>query len=188
MRSFILLMALVASLWAIDTGSLSFYLMKDGKPMKAQNVVIFKKSASAMIEMPSTYNRHAEFVTDEDGYLNTVLPVGTYQLQLVAKEKDIAQAYVKKPFVIQKNRESQIIVSLKENDTVSFEDREAPKVQVVTSTDENLSAKAKGFVKLNLVSAEDASVVEGARIFVQGLSVDMTTDAAGNANLTLLTP
>lgn len=186
MRSFILLMALVASLWAIDTGSLSFYLMKDGKPMPTQQVVIFKKSASAMIEMPSTYNRHAEFITDEDGYLNTVLPVGTYQLQLVAKEKNIAQAYVKKPFVIQKNRESQIIVSLKENDTVSFEDREAPKVQAVASTDENLSAKAKGFVKLSLVSAEDASVVEGARIFVQGLSVDMTTDAAGNANLTLL--
>lgn len=186
MRSFILLMALVVSLWAIDTGSLSFYLMKDGKPMPSQQVVIFKKSASAMIEMPSTYNRHAEFITDEDGYLNTVLPVGTYQLQLVAKEKNIAQAYVKKPFVIQKNRESQIIVSLKENDTVSFEDREAPKVQAVASTDENLSAKAKGFVKLSLVSAEDASVVEGARIFVQGLSVDMTTDAAGNANLTLL--
>jgi outer membrane receptor protein involved in Fe transport len=179
-------MALVASLWAIDTGSLSFYLMKDGKPMPSQQVVIFKKSASAMIEMPSTYNRHAEFITDEDGYLNTVLPVGTYQLQLVAKEKNIAQAYVKKPFVIQKNRESQIIVSLKENNTVSFEDREAPKVETVVSTDENLSAKVKGFVKLSLLSAEDASVVEGARIFVQGQSIDMTTDAAGNASLTLL--
>jgi hypothetical protein len=138
-----------------------------------------------MIEMPSTYNRHAEFITDEDGYLNTVLPVGTYQLQLVAKEKNIAQAYVKKPFVIQKNRESQIIVSLKENDAVSFEDTEAPKAQTVASTDENLSTKVKGFVKLSLLSAEDASAVEGARIFVQGQSVDMTTDAAGNASLTL---
>ena len=186
MRSFILLMALVASLWAIDTGSLSFYLMKDGKPMKAQQVIIFKKSSSAVIEIPSSYSRHAEFITDEDGYLNTVLPVGTYQLQLVAKEDDIAQAYVKKPFAIQKNRESQIIVSLKENDAVSFEDTEAPKAQTVASTDENLSTKVKGFVKLSLLSAEDASVVEGARIFVQGQSVDMTTDAAGNANLTLL--
>ena len=110
MRSFILLMALVASLWAIDTGSLSFYLMKDGKPMPSQQVVIFKKSPSAMIEMPSSYNRHAEFITDEDGYLNTVLPVGTYQLQLVAKEKNIAQAFVKKPFTIQKNKESQITI------------------------------------------------------------------------------
>jgi len=77
MRSFILLMALVASLWAIDTGRLSFYLMKDGKPMPSQQVVIFKKSASAMIEMPSSYSRHAEFITDEDGYVNTVLPGGT---------------------------------------------------------------------------------------------------------------
>jgi outer membrane receptor protein involved in Fe transport len=186
MRSFILLVTLVASLWAIDTGSLSFYLMKDGKPMKAQNVVIFKKSSSAVIEIPSSYNRHAEFITDEDGYLNTVLPVGTYQLQVVAKEKNIAQAYVKKPFVIQKNKESQIIVSLKENNAVSFEDTEAPKVQAVVQTDENLSAKEKGFVKLSLISSEDASVVAGARIFVQGQSIDMTTDAAGNASLSLL--
>jgi hypothetical protein len=52
--------------------------------------------------------------------------------------------------------------------------------------DENLSAKEKGSVKLSLVSAEDATAVEGARIFVQGQSVDMTTDAAGHATLTLL--
>ncbi len=186
MRSFILLMAFVASLWAIDTGSLSFYLMKDGKPMKDQQVVIFKKSSSAVIEMPSSYNRHAEFVTDEDGYLNTVLPVGTYQLQVLAKDGDIAQAFVKKPFVIQQNKESQIIVSLNENDKVTFEDREAPKAEAVTSTDQNLSAKEKGFIKLSLVSSEDGSKVQNARIFVQGHSVDMKTDKAGQATLTLL--
>ena len=97
MRSLILLMAFVASLWAIDTGSLTFYLMKDGKPMANQHVVIFKKSDVAVLNMPSKYERHAEFNTDDDGYLNTVLPVGTYQLQVIAKENNVAQALVKKP-------------------------------------------------------------------------------------------
>lgn len=186
MRSLILLVSLMASLWAIDTGSLSFYLMKDGKPLEKQNVLIFKKSHSAVMNMPAKFDRHAEFITDEDGYLNTVLPVGTYQLQLVAKEKNVAQAYVKKPFAIQKNKESQIIVSLEKDDTVSFEDREAPKLQTTVSMDENQSAKAEGFIRVSLVSSEDASSIKDARIFVQGMSVDVKTDAAGKATLTLL--
>lgn len=186
MRSLILLMAFVASLWAIDTGSLSFYLMKDGKPMVNQQVVIFKKSASPMFEMPSSYNRHAEFVTDEDGYLNTVLPVGDYQLQVVAKEKETAQAFVKKPFAVQKNKESQIIVSLKEDDTVSFEDSEAPKEQVAVAEDQNLTDKQEGTLLITLVSSEDSSSIKDARVFVQGHSVDVTTNDKGEVSLSLL--
>ncbi len=185
MRSFLLLMTLVASLWAIDTGSLSFYLMKDGKPMPAQQVVIFKKSASAMIEMPSSYTRHAEYVTDEDGYLNTVLPVGDYQLQVVAKEKKQAQAFVKKPFVVQKNKESQIIVSLKEDDTLYFEDGESSKEQMVSTDEQNLTHKEEGSLIIHLTSSEDASLIKDARIFVQGQSVDVKTNEKGEATLSL---
>jgi len=185
MRSFILLMTLVASLWAIDTGTLSFYLMKDGTPMKTQQVIIFKQSDVALINMPSTYNRHAEFVTDEDGYINTVLPVGTYQLQVVAKVDNVPQAFVKKPFVIKKNKESQIIVSLKQDDTIAFEDSEAPKTLAVAA-DQNLSKKEKGTVLISLVSSEDDKPIKDARIFVQGQSLDIKSNEKGSASLTLL--
>jgi len=184
MRSLILLITLVASLWAIDTGSLSFYLMKEGTPLSNQHVIIFKKSEIALIDMPSTYNRHAEFTTDADGYLNTVLPVGTYQLQVVAKEDGIPQAYVKKPFSVEKNKESQIIVSLKIDNSIAFEDRESPKSFEVAS-DNNVSAKEKGYVLISLVSAEDDKVIKDARIFVQGLSLDLKSDAAGSVSITL---
>ena len=184
MRSLILLVTLVASLWAIDTGSLSFYLMKEGKPLSNQQVIIFKKSDIALIEMPSTYSRHGEFSTDDDGYLNTVLPVGTYQLQLVAKEENVPQAFVKKPFVVEKNKESQIIVSLEKDDSVAFEDSETPKAQEL-AVDENLSAKEKGSLLISLVSAENQTPVKDARIFVQGLSLDVKSDVQGSVSLEL---
>jgi len=184
MRSLVLLVSLMASLWAIDTGSLSFYLLKDGKPMGKQKLVIFKKSDAVMIKMPDAYDKHAEFVTDEDGYLNTVLPVGTYQLQAVTVENNQPQVFVKKPFVIKKNKESQIIVSLKEDQSVAFEDSESPVVEAA-ATDTNTTVKENGDVLINLVSSEDSSAVVDARIFVQGQSVNIKTDKNGNASLKL---
>lgn len=185
MRSLILLVSLMASLWAIDTGSLSFYLMKDGKPLEKQNIVIFKKSDSVMINMPAKFDTHAEFITDEDGYITTVLPVGTYQLQVVAKDKGYAQAFVKKPFVIEHNKESQIIVSLEQDNSVAFEDSEAPKAKELI-VDHNQTAKVKGAVEISLLSSEDKTSIKDARIFVQGLSVDIKTDTEGKAKLSLL--
>jgi len=186
MRSLLLLMTLMSSLWAIDTGSLSFFLMKEGTPLSEQKVVIFKKVDVALIDMPSPYKHHAEFVTDEDGYIDTVLPVGTYQLQLIAKDKGMPQAFVKKPFVIEKNKESQIIVSLEKDDSVAFEDSEAPKPHEIVVADENLSAKEKGQVQISLVSSEDKSLIKDARIFVQGHSVDVKSDKDGKVSLSLL--
>lgn len=184
MRTVLLLITLVASLWAMDTGNLSFYLMKEGTPLTNQTVVIFKKSESATINIPATYDKHAEFTTDEDGYLNSVLPVGTYQLQVLAKDNGKAQAFVKKPFSISKNKESQIIVSLKEDDTVAFEDSESAIAKDVAA-DENLTAKENGDVLISLVSSEDDKVIKDARIFIQGMSLDVKTDAKGSASFTL---
>lgn len=174
----------MASLWAIDTGTLSFYLMKEGKPLSNQQVVIFKKSDVALINMPSTFNHHAELSTDADGYFNTVLPVGTYQLQVVAREDNKPQAFVKKPFGIKKNKESQIIVSLKEDDSVAFEDSESPAL-TSESVENNQSVKEKGSVLISLVSAEDDTPIKDARIFVQGHSFDVKSNDKGSVSLNL---
>jgi outer membrane receptor protein involved in Fe transport len=179
-------MVLMASLWAVDTGSLSFYLMKDGKPLANQQVLVFKKADAALIDMPSTYSRHAEFMTDSDGFIETVLPVGNYNLQLIAKDEDIAQAAVKKNFVIKKNRESQIIVSLKKDDTVAFEDVEAPQADTKAALSDTNASREKGSLQLTLRSAEDQKTIKDARVFVQGLSVDVKSAADGSVALELL--
>ncbi len=185
MKTLLLLITLTISLFAIDTGELSFYLIKDGKPLSNQQVIIFKKVTEQTADIKGFATRQAEFMTDNDGYVYTVLPVGAFQLQLVAIEDGTPKAFVKKNFVIKEGKESQIIVALKEDNTIAFEDDEAPKV---ASEDLNVTkseAKEPGSVMLSLLSSEDKKPVANARIFVKGQNVDVKTDAKGFVDLVL---
>lgn len=179
MRSLLILLTLAVSLFAMKGGELSFYLMKNGKPLANQKVLIFKKDD---INNSSNYNKHSEFMTDEDGYLFAVLPVGTYQLHLVAKDGNLPQAFVRKNFLIKNDEESQIIVSLKSDDTVAFTDDEAPKVNKDSIITKQVKVE-NGIVELVLSSSEDKKLIIGARVFVKGLSVDIKSDAKGNVKI-----
>lgn len=179
MKIFILFLTLWTSLLAIDTGEFSLYVMKEGKPLSNQQIVIFKKDTAVRIDNPGAYNKHAEFETDGDGSLYTVLPVGAYQMQIVAKDNGVVQAFVRKNFIIKMHKESQLIIMLKNDNSVAFADEEAPKIAV----EENNSTKTElveGFFQLTLSSSEDKSSIEGARVFVKGLSIDVKTDKQGN--------
>jgi len=169
-------------LLAIDTGNLSFYLLKNGKPLANQELIVFKKDNVATMNRSGTYNKHSEFKTDEDGNLFSVLPVGYYQIQVFAKEDGLPQVYVKKNFNIVKSKESQIIVSLKSDNSVAFIDEEAPTVTLVTdATLTKKIQKENGFLQIELTSSEDKKPIANARLFVKGLSVDIKTDAKGVA-------
>jgi len=185
MRALLLLVNLVISLLAIDTGELSFYLLKDGKPMANQEVVIFKKGMQQTANIEGYATKQAEFKTDSDGYIYSVLPTGSFQIQVIAIENGVAQAYIKKNFIIKKGKESQLIVSLNRDDTLAFEDLEAPKVE---SVDTNITQQKHveiGTIFVILNSSEDQKPINGARIFVRGQSMDIKTDAKGFATLTL---
>jgi len=184
MKTLLLLITLTVALFATDTGELSFYLMKEGKPLDGQQVLIFKKGEQNTADVVGYGTQLAEFRTDEDGNLNTVLPVGAYQLQLIAKENGVPEAFVRKNFVIKKNKESQIIVSLNMDNTVAFEDSEAPKVQEDVNATADVK-KEKGTVLLSLKSAEDQQAVKDARIFVRGMSIDVKSDKNGFLSLEL---
>jgi len=150
MKKLLLLLTFAVSLLAFETGELSFYLIKDGKPLANQDVVIFKVAQQQTASVTDFRTVQAEFKTDSDGFLYTVLPSGTYQLQVVAKDAGKPQAFVKKNFVIKTNKESQIIVSLKGDNTLLFADEEAPKMAI---DDTNISkdvVQEKGSVLLSL--------------------------------------
>ncbi len=185
MKTLFLLLTLAATLLAIPSGELSFYIMKNGKPLGDQTVVLFKKGDAVLIDTPATFDKHAEFVTDRDGYLYTVLPVGSYQLQVIAKEGQTPQAFVKKNFEIKEKRESQIIVALKADDTLDFIDEEAPKTAASAAQVDDNGTKATGFVTLQLTSSEDTKPIKDARIFVKGLQIDLKSDAKGFVTLTV---
>lgn len=169
----------------IHTGQFSLYLMKDGKPLAQQPVMIYKKQDVATIGRTGEYDKHAEFKTDADGSVYTVLPVGTYQMQLVAKHEGIPQAYVKKGFTITAKKESQLIVSLKSDDTLAFADLEASQSVQEDANATQKAVKEKGEVQLQLISSEDKKSVKDARVFVKGMSLDLKSDANGIVMLTL---
>jgi hypothetical protein len=129
--------------------------------------------------------KSAEYTTDSDGYVYTVLPVGAYQLQIIAIEEGIPQAFVKKNFAITKDKESQMIVSLKADDTVEFVDEEAPKAAEAEAQAADTEAKANGFVQLQLNSSEDKKPIKNARVFVKGLKTDLKSNDKGFVDLTL---
>ena len=173
MRAVVLLMATVAALFAAQTGELSFYLMKDGKPLANQQVAILKTG--------NTLIKHAGYTTDSDGYLYAVLDEGRYQLQVIAVADDTPQAFVRKNFAVEAGKESQLIVSLKGDNTVAFEDEETPTVAAADLNVTESVKKALGVVQLSFISSEDDKAIKNARVFVRGLSVDIKSDKKGNA-------
>jgi hypothetical protein len=185
MRIFFLVTLLTMSLFAA-TGELSLYILKNGKPLPRQQVVIFKLPAAPVpeAEKQNTWAKGVQFMTDEQGYLNTALPEGEYQLQLVAVDKGTPQAFVKKNFVIAEGKQSQVILTLKTDDTLLFSDVEAPE-EIRAKAADTAAKLEKGTVALTLLSSEDETPVAGARIFVAGMKVDAVSDAKGQVMLDL---
>ncbi len=182
----LLITLLKLSLFAMDTGEFSFLLIKDGKPLANQEAIIYKQENMVQIYRPAEYNKRAEFKTDSDGSIYTVLPIGNYQIQIVAKENGKPLAFAKKNFVIAKDKESQLIMSLNADNTLAYVDAEQPTVEIVAETNTTEVKKIEnGSVQITLSSSEDESFIKDARVFVKGLSIDIKTDAKGNAVLTI---
>ncbi len=185
MRILTMLVLFAAAVFAAPNGELALYIMKDGRPVGSQTVAIYKlQEAFDQKADMSTAPKAAEFKTDTEGYLHAVLPEGRYQLQLIVRDKGVAQAAVKKPFAVVAGKQTQIILSLKSDNSLAFEDVEAPKTVAAAQKHAEKSLK-QGTVALTLLSAEDGKPVKGARIFVAGLNTDATTDAKGQAVLDL---
>lgn len=185
MKRLILLLTFATALFAIETGELSFYLIKEGRPLANQEVVIFKKASQQTASITGYMSKQAEFKTDSDGFVYTVLPVGSFQIQVIAKESGKPQAFVKKNFIIKKGQESQIIVSLKEDNTVAFEDDEAPKAAASDTNASEAVQKERGTLLLSLTSSENKKAIAAARVFVKGQTIDAKTDDKGFVELTL---
>jgi len=186
MRALILVIALMGSLLAsvVNTGDLTVVLLEDGKPLANQEVVLFKKHKALNENEKSTYEKYATHVTDEDGYVSVELPTGEYKLHLFAKSDGVAIAFLKKKFLIKRDKESQIILSLKKDKSLAFVDTEVPEVATTVAVAET-KTKQKGSLLVNITSEEDAKPVKGARVFVQGQSVDLLSKADGSVSLEL---
>ncbi|MEA2110776.1 MAG: carboxypeptidase-like regulatory domain-containing protein [Campylobacterota bacterium] len=175
------LLLLTVSLIASELGELSLYVLKDGKPLPQQEVVVFKIDKEAKNKERVELN----FKADSDGYIFTKLAEGSYSIHLLSKENGVAQAFVKKSVSIEALKESQVILSLTSTNTLGFSDVEASQgssEQEIAKVD---VTKAKGTVLLSLLSSEDSKKIAEVRIFVKGMSIDVKSDAKGNVALDL---
>ncbi|WP_345972255.1 carboxypeptidase-like regulatory domain-containing protein [Sulfurimonas diazotrophicus] len=180
-RILFLVSLLTMSLFAAG-GELALYVLKDGKPLPTQEVVIMNLSAAeAEAAKPETMT----FTTDAQGYLGTILPEGNYQLQLLATEDGAPQAFVKKNFLIAADKQTQIILSLKSDKTLLFADVEAPEGNVTQRDAKQDVVKVNGTVALTLLSSEDEKPVAGARVFVPGIKINAVSDAQGHVVIDL---
>jgi len=185
MRALVLVFTLMASLWGVvNTGDLTVYILKDGKPLANQEVIVFKKHRALNKSEKTSYDKYKTYITDEDGYLSAELPRGEYKLHLFAKKNGVPVAFLKKKFIIKKDKESQVILSLKKDKSLAFEDTEAPKTAAAVILKEE-KAKAKGSLLISLTSEEDAKPVKGARVFVQGQDIDLLSKADGSVSTDL---
>jgi len=184
MRLLVLFLLINGSLFAAS-GSFSLYLLKDGKPFKS-HIVIFKIQAPLQ-DRPADLSikpQAAEFNTDDQGYLQSALPQGEYQLQIVNREAEVPKANIKEHFFIAPKKETQLIIALNADDSVAFVDAESPKRSEAIEKSVKKTLQ-KGSIALQLVSSEDEKPVEGARIFVAGLKIDAKTDKKGTVVLDL---
>ena len=178
MRILFLVTWLTMSLFAAG-GELSLYVLKDGKPLPEQQVVILELLSDTENGAAASEMFGAEWMTDAQGYLTTAMPEGRYQLQLLATDNGTPQAFVKKNFVIASGKQTQIILSLKTDNTLSFADVEAPADLATEAETKKSVARVNGTVALTLLSGEDEKPVQGARVFVPGVKVNAISDAAG---------
>ncbi len=174
MRLLLVILFLLTNIYASTLGTFSLVVLKDGIPMKHQEFLIV--NTTTHVTMKS--------VTDEDGYFFSKLEKGNYQIQLITRQDNKAEAFVRKNVTVAADKESQVIVSLKKDNSLKFIDAEAPNAN---NADQNTSKKTtqKGTVLLTLTSSEDKKKIQNATIFVKGTDVEAKSNAKGSVELNL---
>ncbi|WP_428739144.1 TonB-dependent receptor domain-containing protein [Sulfurimonas sp.] len=178
MRFFLLISLFISTLLAEEFGSLSLIVLKDGKALANQEFKIYKK-VDGQLESTGVIQGK----TDDDGYFFSKLQQGSYQVQLVAKENAQAQVFVRKNVAVATDKESQVIVSLKKDNSLAFIDAEAP--QDLDKNTTQVQALDKGSVLLTLTSSESKKKVANASIFVKGTQVEASSSKDGFVELNL---
>ena len=174
MRIAAILLILLTNIFASSLGGLSLVVLKDGSPLASQNFTLLNTADKTTLQG----------ATDSDGYFFSKLKEGSYQIILLAKHKGKAQAFVRKNVKVEADRDSQIIVSLKKDNSVAFIDAEAPKSTAVASTKEKKVVQ-KGTLMLSLLSSETKKKVKGATLFIKGSDIEAHSDVNGEITLEL---
>ncbi len=150
--------------YAQEVGTLSVFMLKSGKPLANNEIVIDAKKTVR---------------TDNDGSIKITLSVGEHQIEIFGKSANNKNlGYFKKPVTIKEGKDTQVVASFTMDE---------PEIEIDTPVgelkeDKQQEQKAKGNGTLNgqVLTSDTKAPIEGARVFVKGTSIDTRTDAHGH--------
>ncbi|CAA6817728.1 MAG: Unknown protein [uncultured Sulfurovum sp.] len=172
--------------YAQEVGTLSVFMLKSGKPLVNNEIIIDGKRT---------------VLTDADGSIKVTLAVGKHQVEIFGKSthgKNLG--YFKKPVTIKEEKDTQIVASFTMSEPEVHEiasdevepvllgvitpeiliDTPVGKIQKDKKKENELKVKGKGTLNGRVLTSDKKAPIEGARVFVKGTAIDTRTDASGN--------
>ncbi len=161
-------------LWAkvIPTGTVSILILKDGKPLFNNEILI---------------DGAKNYRTDRDGWIESRLNIGAHTVEIYGKEEDgMNLGYIKKPFEIKREKDTQIIASFTSENILDGINIDIPSNG---SADQNSSQKqkatGKGTISGIVMISTSGKPIAGARVFIKGTDIDARTDKNGRFSVTV---
>lgn len=161
-----ILLLLVHSALADETGSASIFSFHDGVALQNNEVLV---------------DGEYKHFTDEDGSVELILEVGKHQIEIFAKDENAQNlGYAKKSIEIKESRDTQLIATFKEQSSSAYIEVDTPLGTSDRALDESL---VMGRLQGLILSSETNKPIESARIFVKGSAIEGVSDANGEFSL-----
>lgn len=149
----------------LKTGTVSIFVLKNGKPLYNNEIII---------------DNSKTVHTDRDGWIKERLHVGKHQLQVFGREQNGTNiGYIKKPFVVKRDRDTQIIATFDVQNVLNAFEVDTP----IGEGDQNSTlidkSTGKAVIEGVVFISKSNTPISGARLFVKGTDIDARTDASG---------
>lgn len=151
---------------AQEVGTLSVFMLKEGKPLAKNEIVI---------------DAQKTIYTDSDGSAKVTLTIGEHQVEIYAKGTNGSNlGYFKKPVTIKAGKDTQVVASFTMDEPEIDIDTPLGNMESDAQKEKKLKAKGTGTLNGRVVTSDKAQPIVGARVFVKGTSIDARTDDNGN--------
>jgi len=163
LKTFTLLLLLLSSAFADETGSASIFSFYNGVALEKNEVLLDGKYS---------------YFTDEDGSVELILETGKHQIEIFAKDENGQNlGYVKKTIEIKDSRDTQVIATFEEGTLTPHVEVDVPVGTLAADITDTLNT---GIFHGTVITSDKNLPIENARVFVKGTSIDAKTDEKGN--------
>lgn len=163
LKSLTILLLLLTSAFADETGSASIFSFYNGVALEKNEILL---------------DGEYKYFTDEDGSVELILETGKHQIEIFAKDENGQNiGYVKKTIEIKDSRDTQVIATFKEDSLTPYVEIDTPLGRTNPIVADTLNT---GIFHGVVLTSDKNLPIANARVFVKGTSIDTKTDDKGN--------